>query len=114
MATQQVSLRYIGKGVDILGYVILGGILTIITLGLYTPWYFNSLVKYVCEHVQVVNPAPGSTTSIDFTGSGVGLLGRFILWEILVIVTLGLYLPWMISGMYGYLVENINIRVRSA
>ncbi len=113
MTTQQVSLRYTGKGVDILGHVILGGFLMIITLGLYTPWYVNSLTRYICEHVQVVNPAPGTTTSVEFIGSGSGLLGRFILWQILVIITLGLYSPWMMSEMYAYIVENIRIQVRS-
>ena len=110
MAVQQTSLRYTGKGVDILGRVILGAILMTITLGLYTPWYVNGLTRYVCQHVQVTNAGSGRRVAVDFTGSGTDLLGRFILWEIFVILTLGLYTPWMLNGFYGYIVENINVR----
>lgn len=110
MAVEQTSLGYTGKGVDILGRVIIGGILMVITLGLYTPWYINGLVRYVCQHVKVENAGSGKKVGVDFTGSGMDLLGRFILWEILVLVTLGLYTPWMLNGFYGYIVENITVR----
>lgn len=110
MAVQRTSLHYTGKGVDILGRVIIGGILTAITLGLYVPWYVNGLTRYVCQHVQVENTGSGKRVGVDFTGSGADLLGRFILWEILTIVTIGLYMPWMLNGFYAYVVENITVQ----
>ena len=76
MAVEQTSLGYTGKGVDILGRVILGGILMVITLGLYTPWYINGLVRYVCQHVKVKNASSGKKIGVDFTGSWMDLLGR--------------------------------------
>ena len=79
MAVEQTSLHYTGKGIDILGHVILGGILMLITLGLYTPWSITGLVRYVCQHVQVENTGSGKKVGVDFTGSGTDLLGRFIL-----------------------------------
>ena len=97
-----------------LGRVILDAILTFITLGIYLPWAINGDVKYVCDHVRVENPPSGTTGAIEYTGKGVELFGRFILWYILTIVTLGLYTPWMLNGFYRYVVENIRVQASAA
>ena len=111
MAMQPYPLRYEGAGVDILGRIILGGILTFLTFGIYAPWAINGLVKYVCGKVRAANSSSGRDVSVDYTGTGVDLFGRFILWYILLLITLGLYGPWMANGFYRYVVENITVNV---
>ena len=114
MAIQNYSLRYSGSGLDILGRVILGTILLLITLGIYTPWFVTGLIRYICEHVRVENMSPDTMVSVDFNGSGVDLFGRFILWWILLYVTLGVYTPWMMNGFYRYIVENVSVKTTVA
>jgi len=96
MSQQLITFRYTGTGLGIMWRVILGFFLTVITLGLYYPWLMNGLVKYACSHVEVNDPRGGTQPKIRFTGSGLGLLLRFI----------G---PWAVNGMFRYAVENIEI-----
>ena len=110
MSDQPIRLQYSGTGFGIFWRTILGTLLTIITLGLYVPWFMNSLTRYVCKHVQVIDPAGGTQPTIEFTGSGWGLLARLIFWYILTYITLGLFGPWALNGMYRYTVRNIVIR----
>ena len=110
MAEQPISLKYTGKGVDILGRAILGYILIAITLGIYFPWFMNSMLKYICENVRSEHAAGDISHTVEFSGVGVDLLGRFILWYILIIITIGIYSPWAINNMYRYIVENIKIK----
>ena len=109
MSQQLITLRYTGTGLGILWRVILGTLLTIITLGLYYPWLMNGLVKYACSHVEVNDPQGGTQPNIRFTGSGLGLLLRFIAWYLLTYLTLGIFGPWAVNGMFRYAVENIEI-----
>ena len=52
---------------------------------------------------------------IIFIGKGSSLLGKFILWYFLTIITLGIYSFWMIAKLEKFKVENtvfedLNIR----
>ena len=111
MTTQQVTLRYSGQGVDILGLVLIGSILNFITFGLYFPWMINSIIKYVCRHAHVADHVGSESVRVEFTGSGSDLFGRFVLWMILTVVTFGLYAPWAVNGIYAYVVEHIKVHV---
>ena len=107
---QRYTFRYNGSGFGILGHVIIGSILTAITLGIYTPWYITSLIRYVCENVVGEGTQGASDVTVVFNGSGADLLGRYLGWWVLLIITLGLYTPWMINGFYRYIVENITVQ----
>ena len=43
---------------------------------------------------------------IKFIGEGSSLLGKFILWYFLTIITLGIYSFWMIAKLEKFKVEN--------
>ena len=107
---QRYSFRYTGSGFGILGHVIIGTILMVITLGIYTPWYVTSLIRYVCDNVVGEGSQGVSNVTVSFNGSGAELLGRYIIWWVLIIITLGLYTPWMMNGFYRYIVENITVQ----
>ena len=109
MSQQLINLKYTGTGLGLLWRIILGFFLTIITLGLYYPWLMNGLLKYACSHIEVNDPRGGTQPNIRFTGSGLGLLLRFIAWYLLIYLTLGIFTPWAVNGMFRYAVENIEI-----
>jgi len=54
MASQnRVNLQYTERGEDIFGRMILWGILTVVTLGIYSPWAITNLCRYIIEHTTV-------------------------------------------------------------
>ena len=109
MSETTITLRYTGTGLGMLWRVILGFFLMMITLGIYYPWFMNSLIGYACSHVEVNDPPGGIQPNVRFTGSGLGLLLRFIVWYFLTYLTLGLFAPWALNGIFRYAVENIEI-----
>lgn len=48
---------------------------------------------------------------IRYTGSGADILGRYILWAILSVITLGIYGPWAINNFYRYVIEHIEVEI---
>ena len=109
MSQQLITLRYTGTGLGILWRVIFGFLLMMITFGIYYPWFMNGLMRYACSHIEVNDPRGGTQPNIRFTGSGLGLLVRFIGWYLLTILTLYIFAPWALNGMFRYAVENIEI-----
>ena len=77
MSEKLITLRYTGTGLGMLWRVIFGFFLMMITLGIYYPWFMNSLIGYACSHVEVNDPPGGIQPNVRFTGSGLGLLLRY-------------------------------------
>lgn len=50
---KNVNIRYTGSGADILWNMIGWGILSVITLGIYSAWAVNNLYRYIIEHIEV-------------------------------------------------------------
>jgi len=46
---------------------------------------------------------------VRYTGKGIDILGRYILWSILVMFTLGIYSPWMINNLFKYVIEHVEV-----
>lgn len=67
------------------GWVILGSFVTAITLGICYPIAINWLYGWEAKHTVI------NGRRLKFTGSGVGLLGTWIVCLLLTIVTLGIY-----------------------
>ncbi len=64
MSEKLITLRYTGTGLGMLWRVILGFFLMMITLGIYYPWFMNSLTRYACSHVEVYDP-PGASNRMS-------------------------------------------------
>jgi len=108
ISREKVKLSYLGKGEDILGRVILWGILSVVTLGIYQAWAINHLYRYIIEHVEV---ASQNKVNLRYTGRGEDIFGRIILWGILTVVTFGIYSPWAITNLYRYIIEHTKVEV---
>ena len=82
---ENVESEYTGTtfGRGLLGLGLL--LLTLLTLGLATPYSINRMAKYDMEHTVI------SGHKLVFTGTGMKLLGKFIKWWLLSIITLGIY-----------------------
>lgn len=79
-----------------------GGILTIITLGIYSFWFTCQIRKYIISHVRFGN------ITFNWDGKGGTYFGIFLVGYLLTIVTLGIYSFWWIKDMYNFFVNNLS------
>ena len=91
-----------GNTFEFIGYSIVVGLLTCVTLGIGYPWAVTMMTSWKMSHFVV------SGCRMSFKGSGIELLGTYILCAILVCVTLGIYTPWMIIRINEWTYKNTN------
>lgn len=78
-----------GGLLQLIGWKILGVIITTITLGICYPWAVCMVYDWETKHTVV------DGKRLRFDGSAVGLFGNWIKWLLLTIVTLGIYSFWL-------------------
>ena len=79
---------------------VLWGFLNIITLGIMIPWTTSWKYKYYAERTTY------SGKKVKFDGKGIQLLGRWILWELLTIVTVGIYAFFMAIALKKWVIKH--------
>ena len=82
------TFEFDGKGLSVFGLYLVNAILCLLTLGLYFPWAYVSMQRWICKHTTIEG------RPLTFRGSGAGFFGQYLLIIILCFVTLGLYTPW--------------------
>ena len=106
----QYRLKFAGTGAEMLGPLLIGGLLALITLGLYTPWFLCRLQKLILTRTAIYEngrPAGG----MDFVGSGGALFGTFLLGALLCLLTFSLYSAWFQVTLRRYFLQNTRIAV---
>ena len=78
-----------GGLLQLIGWKILGGLITLFTLGICYPWAICMVYGWEINHTVVNGHRP------KFTGSAVGLFGNWIKWLLLCIITCGIYSFWL-------------------
>lgn len=72
-----------------IGHCLLAGFLSVITLGLGVPWAICILYRWTISHTVI------DGYRLEFTGTGAGLIGNWIKWFLLCIITFGIYGFWV-------------------
>lgn len=74
----------------------IGALLSMITLGIYTPWFLTNKRKFLTDRSRF--------GSVHFSYDGVGgeYAGIYFLGLLLSIITLGIYTPWWTRGLLEY------------
>ena len=72
-----------------IGWRLLGGLLTLFTLGIGLPWAVCMLYRWETKHTVIDGHRLG------FNGTGGQLLGKWLLWMLLTIITIGIYGFWV-------------------
>lgn len=75
-----------GGLLQLIGWKILGNILTVMSFGIAYPWAVCFIKKWEAKHTVI------NSRRLIFTGTGGGLFVKYIIWWLLSIVTLGIYL----------------------
>lgn len=78
-----------GGLLQLIGWTILGFIITTITLGICYPWALCMVYGWKINHTVIEG------RRLKFSGTAVGLFGNWIKWLLLSIVTVGIYLFWV-------------------
>ena len=78
-----------GGLLQLIGYRILGFLVTFLTLGICAPWAICLVYNGETKHTVI------NGQRLHFNGTAVGLFGNWIKWLLLTIVTLGIYIFWL-------------------
>ncbi len=74
-----------GRTIQLIGWRLLGLLLTGITLGIGAPWAQCMILRWEARHTVI------NGKRLCFTGRGLQLLGNYLLWGFLTIITLGIF-----------------------
>lgn len=97
--------EFTGTGGELLGRLLVGLILTVITFGIYAPWFMAAFLRYLYSKTTLDRGAAGRVR-LEFTGTGGQLLVVGLLGYLLTLVTLGIYLPWFIANLARFFADN--------
>lgn len=78
-----------GGLLQLIGWKLLGLLITTITLGIAYPWAMCMVYNWEVKHTVI------NGKRLKFDGTGGQLFGKYIVWVLLSIITLGIYLFWV-------------------
>jgi len=89
-----------GGMLQLVGWCILGFLITIITFGICAPWALCMVFNWETKHTVVEG------RRLKFTGTAIGLFGNWIKWLLLTIITLGIYSFWLAIALKKWKTKN--------
>jgi len=103
-----IQFRFDGSGWELLVLLLVGYLLTLLTLGFYLPWFMVKMVQYVCLNGSA-RAEDGTVYRLRFLGSGKDLLIKLVVGYVLSLITLGLYMPWFVCSLQKYFHQRTEI-----
>jgi hypothetical protein len=101
--SNKIESKFSGGVFPIFLFCIWAPILLIISLGLAIPFIVCTVIRWICNNSTICGK------SYRFKGTAMGLFGRWILWSILTIITIGIYGFWSTRNHVRWVVENIEM-----
>lgn len=97
------SKSYFDGGLlQLIGWRLLGGFISIITLGICLPWAMVMIYDWETKHTVIEGKR------LKFDGTAMGLFGTWIKWLLLIIVTLGIYSFWVAISLKKWRTKNTS------
>jgi uncharacterized membrane protein YjgN (DUF898 family) len=100
---RSIHFGYRGKMGELLGKFLLGVFLTVITLGIYSPWFTINIRKYIIENVRFGN------IKFRYLGKGSDYFILVLIGSFLTLITAGIYSFWYAKDLFNYYVNNIEL-----
>lgn len=85
---------------QLIGWSILGWLITVLTFGICYPWALCMVYGWRINHTVIEG------RRLKFTGSAVGLFGQWLKWLLLTIITFGIYSFWVRIALEKWRVKN--------
>ena len=89
MEVQTEKSYFDGGLLQLIGWQILGGLVTALTLGICYPWAICMIYRWEAKHTVI------NGRRLKFNGTAMQLFGNWIKWFLLTIITLGIYAFWV-------------------
>jgi len=89
-----------GGLLELIGWLIVGSLITTFTLGICAPWAWCMVTGWVINHTVIEG------RRLQFNGSAVSLFGNWIKWWLLCIITLGIYSFWVGIALLKWTTKN--------
>jgi uncharacterized membrane protein YjgN (DUF898 family) len=97
-----------GTGGELLGQLLVGYLLTLITIGIYAPWFMCKFTNFIAQRVTF-GPTAKGTVQFRFDGQGGQLFVTFLVGYLLSIITIGIYMPWFICKLTKFYLDNTTV-----
>jgi len=95
------AVSYFDGGLlQLIGWSILGGLITFVTLGICYPWALCMVYGWKINHTVVEGKR------LRFTGTAMDLFVNWIKWFFLCVITLGIYSFWLGIALEKWKVKN--------
>ena len=104
----ELRLEFTGTGGELFVKYLVGGLLTTITLGIYTPWFIAKLLKFFADNTVATAP-DGTRYRPSFEATGGELFVQFLIGGLLTSITLGIYCPWFMVKMAKLLLSKAKL-----
>jgi len=91
-----------GSLLSLLGWMILGSIVTGLTFGFGYPWALCKIYAWQIDHTVIEGKR------LHFNGKAMSLLGNWIKWILLCIITFGIYGFWIFVKLEQWKTENTS------
>jgi hypothetical protein len=102
-ALNKIESKFSGGVFPIFLFCIWAPILLIISLGFATPFIICTIIRWICNNSTI------GGKSYRFKGTAIGLFGRWILWYILTIITIGIFGFWSTRNQIRWVIENVEM-----
>lgn len=98
---KQVSY-FDGGLLSLIGWSLLGGLISFLTLGICYPWALCLVYGWKINHTVIEG------RRLHFHGTGMSLFGNWVKWFLLTVITLGIYGFWVGIELEKWKVKNTN------
>lgn len=89
-----------GGLLQLIGWKILGALITICTFGICYPWVFCMIYSWEAKHTVI------NGKRLQFNGTAVGLFGNWIKWLLLTFITCGIYSFWLVIALKKWKIKH--------
>lgn len=98
-----IRLGYVGDRNELMKLFFSGIFFTIITIGIYGPWFYMKLRTYLIEHLRM------GDAEFKYYGKGFDFFVMNLVGYILSVFTLGIYFFWWQRDVFRFLINNIRM-----
>ena len=95
--------KFSGKVLNVFLFCLWSPLLFGVTLGFASPFIVCTVIRWICANTTI------GGKNYTFKGTAMGLFGRWIVWVLLTIITVGIYGFWATRNEIKWVVENIEM-----
>ncbi|RMG95831.1 MAG: FHA domain-containing protein [Deltaproteobacteria bacterium] len=103
-------LQFIGTGSELFVRSFFGGLFTLLTLGLFSPWLVAWMIEAVVPNVRAV-ASDGRVARIRVRVSGREIAPMVLRRGLATVATAGILAPYLLDGVYAHVLERATLRV---